>query len=117
MESKAVARFMRVSPRKVRLVVDTIRGKKVAEALADLDYSPKAAARTVRKVLKSAVANAENNHNADQVEEMRVARIFVDGGPTLKRFRPRAMGRAARILKHTSHITIVLSDAGLPAGK
>ena len=117
MESKAVAKHIRISPRKVRLVVDTIRGKKVAAALAVLDYSPKGAAKTVRKVLKSAVANAENNHNADQVEEMLIARAYVDGGATLKRFRPRAMGRAARILKHTSHITIILSDAGLPARK
>ena len=114
MECKAVARYIRVSPRKVRLVVDTIRGKSVAEALATLNYTPKAAARRVRKILKSAVANAENNHKVDQVEEMRVARVYVDGGPTLKRFRPRAMGRAARILKRTSHITIVLSDSGAP---
>jgi large subunit ribosomal protein L22 len=110
MESKATARFIRMSPRKARLVVDTIRGKKVPEALAALDFSKKAAARTVRKVLKSAVANAENNQKADQVEEMRVDQAFVNGGPTLKRFRPRAMGRAGRILKRTSHITIVLSD-------
>lgn len=110
MESKATARYMRVSPRKVRLVVDTIRGKSVADAMATLDYTPKAAARTVRKVLKSAMANAETNHKAEAVEELKVARIAVDGGPTLKRFRARAMGRAARILKRTSHITIVLSD-------
>lgn len=117
MECKAVAKFIRVSPRKARLVVDTIRGKSVAEAVALLDYTPKAAARTIRKVLKSAMANAENNHEADQVEEMTVARASIDGGPTLKRFRPRAMGRAARILKRTSHITIVLSDQVDPKGK
>jgi large subunit ribosomal protein L22 len=110
MESKATVRFIRMSPRKARLVVDTIRGKSVPEALAALDFSSKAAARTVRKVLKSAVANAENNQKADQVEEMRVEEAFVNGGPMLKRFRPRAMGRAGRILKRTSHITIVLSD-------
>ncbi len=110
METKATAKFIRMSPRKVRLVVDTIRGKNVAEALATLDYTPKAAAGPVRKVLKSAIANAENNQKADQVEELKVAKVYVDGGPTLKRFRPRAMGRAGRILKRTSHITIVLSD-------
>jgi large subunit ribosomal protein L22 len=110
MESKATVKFIRISPRKARLVVDTIRGKRVPEALAALDFSKKAAARTVRKVLKSAVANAENNQKADQVEEMKVEQAFVNSGSTLKRFRPRAMGRAGRIFKRTSHITIVLSD-------
>ena len=110
MECRATARYIRISPQKVRLVVDTIRGRSVAEALSALDYSPKAAARPVRKVLKSAMANAENNHKVDQVEEMRVVKAHVDGGPSLKRWRPRAMGRAARILKRTSHITIVLTD-------
>lgn len=110
MESKAVARYIRMSPRKVRLVVDNIRGKNVAQALAILDYTPKAAARVIRKVLKSAMANAENNLKADRVEELRVATAFVDGGPILKRFRPRAMGRAASIWKRTAHITIVLRD-------
>lgn len=112
MECKATARYIRVSPQKVRLVVDTIRGKSVADAIAALDFSSKAAARPVRKVLKSAMANAENNHKVDQVEEMKVSRAHVDGGPALKRWRPRAMGRAARILKRTSHITIVLTDQG-----
>lgn len=110
MKCKATARHIRMSPRKVRLVADTIRGKKVTEAIATLDYTHKAAARTVRKILKSAMANAENNHSVDRVEEMKIEKVFVDGGPTLKRFRARAMGRAARILKRTSHITIVLSD-------
>ena len=112
MKCTATARYIRMSPRKARLVVDTIRGKSVTDALATLDYTQKAAARTVRKILKSAMANAENNHKVDQVEEMKVAQAYVDGGPTLKRFRARAMGRAARILKRTSHITIVLSDQG-----
>jgi len=112
MKCTATARYIRMSPRKARLVVDTIRGKNVSEALATLDYTKKAAAKTVRKILRSAMANAENNHKADQVEEMKVTKAFVDGGPMLKRFRPRAMGRAARILKRTSHITIVLSDQG-----
>jgi large subunit ribosomal protein L22 len=112
METKAIARYIRMSPRKMRLVVDTIRGKRVGEALATLEHTPKAAARVVRKVLKSAVANAEHNLKADAVEEFRVARVNVDGGPTLKRFRPRAQGRAAKILKRTSHVTIVLRDNG-----
>ena len=102
--------YIRMSPRKARLVVDTIRGKKVEEAIGILDYTSKAAARVIRKLLKSAVANAENNLKADQVEEMRIVSVYVDGGPTLKRFRARAMGRAGRILKRTSHITIVLGD-------
>jgi large subunit ribosomal protein L22 len=110
METKAVARYIRMSPQKVRLVVDTIRGKKVAEALATLDYTKKAAAPVVRKVLKSAMANVEHNLKAESVEEFRVAKAHVDGGPMLKRFRPRAQGRAAKIWKRTSHITIVLTD-------
>ncbi len=112
MKCTATARYIRMSPRKARLVIDTIQGKSVTEALATLDYTQKAAARTIRKVLKSAMANAENNHKVDQVEEMKVTQAYVDGGPMLKRFRPRAMGRASRILKRTSHITIVLSDQG-----
>jgi large subunit ribosomal protein L22 len=110
METKAIARYIRMSPRKVRLVADTIRGKKVAEALATLAYTPKAAAKAVSKVLKSAAANVEHNLKADNSEEFRVAAIFVDGGPRLKRFRPAAMGRAARITKQTTHITVVLRD-------
>lgn len=110
MECKATAKHVRMSPRKVRLVVDTIRGKKVEEAMATLAFTKKAAALPVRKVLKSAMANAENNHSAESVEDMKVTKAFVDGGPSLKRWRPRAMGRASKILKRTSHITIVLSD-------
>ena len=110
METKASARYIRMSPQKVRLVADTIRGKRVAEALATLDFTPKAAARVVRKVLRSAVANAEHNLKADHAEEFRVAAVLVDGGPMMKRFRPRAQGRAAKIWKRTSHITVVLRD-------
>jgi large subunit ribosomal protein L22 len=110
MESKAVARHIRMSPRKVRLVVDAVRGKKVTDALATLDHTAKAASRVVRKVLKSAIANAEHNLKEDKIEDLRVVAAFVDGGPTLKRFRARAMGRAARILKRTSHVTIIISD-------
>jgi large subunit ribosomal protein L22 len=110
METKAIARYIRMSPRKVRLVADTIRGKRVEEALATLQHTPKAAARVVSKVVKSAAANVEHNLKADNAEEFRVATITVDSGPMLKRFRPRAMGRAAKIWKRTSHITVVLRD-------
>lgn len=109
MESKAIARNIRIAPRKVRLVVDLIRGKKIGEALAILKHTPKAASPVVEKLLKSAIANAENNHNME-IENLVVATTFVDQGPTLKRFRPRAMGRASRIHKRTSHITVVLNE-------
>jgi large subunit ribosomal protein L22 len=109
MESKAVARYIRIAPRKVRLVVDLIRGKQVGEALAILKHTPKAASPVVEKLLKSAIANAEHNYNMD-VNNLVVGKIFVDQGPTLKRFRPRAMGRASRIHKRTSHITVVLNE-------
>jgi large subunit ribosomal protein L22 len=110
METKAIARYIRMSPRKVRLVADTIRGKKVEEALASLQHTPKAAARIVSKVVKSAAANVEHNLKADNSEEFRVAVITVDSGPMLKRHRAVAMGRAAKIWKRTSHITVVLRD-------
>jgi len=110
METKAIARYIRMSPRKVRLVADTIRGKKVGEALAALEHTPKAAAKVVRKVLKSAAANVEHNLKAENAEDFRVAAIFIDGGPRLKRFRPVAMGRAAKISKQTAHVTVVLRD-------
>ena len=110
METKAIARYIRMSPQKVRLVADTIRGKKVEEALATLQHTTKAAAKVVSKVVKSAAANVEHNLKADNSEEFRVAVITVDSGPMLKRFRPRAMGRAAKIWKRTSHITVVLRD-------
>jgi len=107
--SKAVARFVRVSPRKARLVVDLIRGKDLAKAQQILEYTPRAAARLVAKVLDSAAANAENNAKMNP-DELFVAEVYVDEGPTLKRFRPRAMGRATRINKRTSHITIILEE-------
>lgn len=110
METKAIARYIRMSPQKVRLVADTIRGKRVEEALATLQHTPKAAARVVSKVVKSAAANVEHNLKAENAEEFRVAVITVDSGPMLKRFRPRAQGRAAKIWKRTSHITVVLRD-------
>ena len=110
MEARAIARYVRISPRKVRLVVDLIRGKKVSEALAILRYTPQRASGAVAKVLKSAAANAEHNLQADR-DELFIKRAFVDQGPTLKRFQARAMGRADLQRKRTSHITIVVSDS------
>lgn len=109
MEARAVARNIRIASRKVRLVVDLIRGKQVGEALAILKHTPKAASPVVEKLLKSAIANAEHNYELDP-NNLVVGKIFVDQGPTLKRFRPRAMGRASRIHKRTSHITVVLNE-------
>lgn len=109
MEAKAVARNIRIASRKVRLVVDLIRGKQVGEALAILKHTSKAASPVVEKLLKSAIANAEHNFELDP-NSLVVGKIFVDQGPTLKRFRPRAMGRASRIHKRTSHITVVLNE-------
>jgi large subunit ribosomal protein L22 len=109
MEARAVARYVRVSPRKARLVVDLIRGKKIDDARAILKFSPRAAAEIVEKVLNSAVANAERNlHLAS--DDLIVGSTFVDEGPTLKRIRPRAMGRAFRINKRTSHITVIVKQ-------
>ncbi|MCC5870946.1 MAG: 50S ribosomal protein L22 [Gammaproteobacteria bacterium] len=110
MEVQAIARRIRMSPQKVRLVVDQIRGKDVAAALDILAYSNKAAATPVRKVLESAIANAEHNEGAD-VDELKVSRVFVDEGMILKRIKPRAKGRADRIFKRTCHITVAVSDA------
>jgi large subunit ribosomal protein L22 len=109
MEARAVARYVRVSPRKARLVVDLIRGKSVADAAAVLKFTPRAAAEDVEKVLHSAVANAEKNLKI-KADDLYVARTFVDEGPTLKRIRPRAQGRAFRINKRTSHITVVVKQ-------
>jgi large subunit ribosomal protein L22 len=106
-QTKAVLRNHRVAPRKARLIIDMIRGKSVAEALLQLHFSKKHVARQVLKLLKSAIANADHNHNID-IDSLVVKEAFVDGGPVLKRFRPRAFGRAAAIRKRTSHITIVL---------
>jgi large subunit ribosomal protein L22 len=109
MLTKAVARFIRVSPRKARLVADLVRGKSVGEALSALQYSPQVAARLIEKVLRSAVANAEHNHQVRDLDGLVVA-VTVDGGPSLKRIQPRAMGRAFHILHRTSHITVALSE-------
>ena len=108
-QAKAIARTVRIAPRKVRLVVDLIRGKQIGEAVAILRLTPKAASPVVEKVLKSAVANAEHNYDLD-VKNLIVSEVFVDEGPTLKRFRPRAQGRASAINKRTSHITVVVSE-------
>ncbi|MBI2844464.1 MAG: 50S ribosomal protein L22 [Armatimonadetes bacterium] len=110
----AIARHIRISPRKVRHVVDAIRGKHVQDALAILQFVPNAAAKTVTKLLKSAIANAENNHRMDS-ESLEVIHVHVDEGTTLKRVSPRAMGRAYRIVKRTSHITVGLGEAEKPA--
>jgi large subunit ribosomal protein L22 len=104
----ATARYVRTSARKARLVADLVRGKPVAEAQAILAYSTRAAALPVRKVLQSAIANADHNHGLD-ARELVLARVVVDEGPTIKRFRPRAMGRATPINKRTCHITIGLA--------
>jgi large subunit ribosomal protein L22 len=109
MEAKAYAKYIRMSPRKIRVVLDLIRGKKVGEALAILKHTPRAAAPVVEKVLKSAMANAENNHSMD-VAKLYVAATYADQGPTLKRFRPMDHGKAFRILKRSSHITMVLKE-------
>lgn len=109
MEARAIARYVRVSPRKARAVVDLIRGKSAAEADAILRFSPRAAAEVVGKVLNSAVANAEKNQKM-RPETLYVSQAFVDEGPTLKRIKPRAMGRAFRINKRTSHVTVVVKQ-------
>lgn len=109
MEVLAKHRFARTSPQKARLVADQIRGLPVAKALEILAFSPKKAAVLVKKVVDSAIANAEHNEGAD-IDTLKVAKIFVDEGPVMKRIMPRAKGRADRIIKRTSHITVVVSD-------
>ncbi len=108
-ESRAKAKYLRISPRKAREVVDIIRGKGVNEALAILEFTPKKAAYLVKKVLSSAIANAENNHEMN-VDNLYISRAVVDQGPTRKWYRATARGRAARIRKRSSHITIVLKE-------
>ncbi|RAL23260.1 50S ribosomal protein L22 [Thermoflavimicrobium daqui] len=109
MSAKAIARYVRISPRKARLVIDLIRGKSVDEALAILKFTPRAASPIIEKVLLSAIANAEHNKNLDR-SNLLVTKAFVDEGPTMKRYMPRAMGRASRINKRTSHITVVVGE-------
>jgi large subunit ribosomal protein L22 len=109
MEAKAILRFCRVAPRKARIVADMIRGRNVEEAISLLEFTPKKCAQIVRKVLHSAIANAEDTADVD-VDRLFVKRITVDQGPTLKRYRPRAQGRAFRINKKTSHIVLVVAE-------
>ena len=107
---RAVAKYIRISSSKVKIVIDLIRGKSVAEAKAILMNTPKAASEPVLKLLNSAVANAENNLEMVK-DNLYVAEVYADQGPTLRRYRPRAQGRATRIRKRTSHITIILDEA------
>ncbi|MFN8160055.1 MAG: 50S ribosomal protein L22 [Solirubrobacterales bacterium] len=108
---RASARYVRVSPRKARLIADQVRGLRIERARALLDFSPRSAARDIRKLIDSAASNAENNFDL-LADEMRVAEITVDEGPTLRRYRPRALGRATRINKRTSHISVALTPEG-----
>jgi len=110
MEVLAKHKFARISPQKGRLVADQIRGLPVEKALEILKFSPKKGADLVKKVLESAIANAEHNEGAD-IDELVVAKVFVDEGPTMKRIKTRAKGRADRILKRSSHISVIVSDS------
>ena len=109
MQVSATAKRLRVSPQKARLVVDLVRGKPVGEALDILNFSTQKSAALVRKVVESAIANAENNEGAD-IDELKISQIFVNEGLTRKRIKPRAKGRADRIFKRTSHITVTVTD-------
>ncbi len=109
MEARATARYIRISSRKVKIVIDLIRGKNLGEALNILRFTPKAASEPVEKLIRSAAANAENNFDMD-LEKLYVAEITANQGPTLKRFRARAQGRGTQILKRTSHISVVLKE-------
>ena len=109
MQVAATLRYARISPQKCRLVADMIRGKSVEQALSTLGYMPKKGARVLKKVLESAIANAEHNHGAD-IDELRVATIEVNEAPTYRRYRARAKGRGTRIIKRNSHITIRVAD-------
>lgn len=109
MEARATIKFARISPRKMQIVLDLIRNQPADKAMAILRFTPKSACEYLEKLLKSAMANAENNHNMD-VSKLYVAECFVCPGPTLKRIRPKDHGRAHRILKRTSHVTLVLRE-------
>lgn len=109
MQAKAILRNFRMSPQKVRLVADLVRGKPVAEALGILQYLPHKAAPEIARTIKSAAANADHNFQMSP-EDLVVKTIFVDAGPMLKRYMPRARGRGDRILKRTSHITVIVDD-------
>jgi ribosomal protein L22 len=105
---RASSRYVRVAPRKARLIADQVRGMHIEQARALLEFSPRSAAEDIRKLIESAAANAENNHDL-VADEMLISEITVDEGPTLRRFQPRAMGRASRINKRTCHIAVALS--------
>ena len=109
MQVAAKLRYARISPQKIRLVADMIRGKSVDDALTTLAFMPKKGAAIMRKVLESAIANAEHNHGAD-IDELKVATVMVDEAPTFRRYRARAKGRGTRIIKRNSHITIRVAD-------
>jgi len=109
MEAKAVARFVRISPRKIRLIMDEIRGKQIEEAVNRLSFAPQKGARILKKLINSAVANAEGNADVD-IDALYIKRIYADEGPSLKRWRPRALGRASKIIKRTSHLTVILDE-------
>jgi len=109
MQVAAKHKYARISPQKARLVADQIRGKQVGQALKLLEFSPKKAAELLKKVLESAIANAEHNNGAD-IDELKVATVMVDEGPHMKRWRARAKGRGTQILKRTSHITVTVAD-------
>ena len=109
MEIKAIAKYIRVSPRKVRLLINEIKGKKVEEALNELSFAPQKGAPILKKLINSAVANA-NQYPDIEVDNLFIKNAFADEGPTLKRFRPRAMGRATRVRKRTSHLTVILDE-------
>lgn len=109
MEVKAIARYVRISPTKVRRVARTVKGRPVEDALNALGFMPQRSSKVLGKIIRSAVANADQASDID-VDNLSIANIIVNQGPSLKRFRPRAMGRASRILKRTSHITVVLAE-------
>jgi large subunit ribosomal protein L22 len=109
MQAAATMKFLRVSPRKARLVADMVRGKPVAKALDTLKFNNRSASKPLRKLIESAMANAENNHGLD-IDILWIKELRVDEGPTLKRFRPRAQGRAFMIRKRTSHLSVVLAE-------
>jgi large subunit ribosomal protein L22 len=110
MAVKSIGRYEKVSPRKARLVIDMIRGRDVSDALDILRNSPKAVAKTIERIVSVAVANAEDSEEIADIDTLIIKEAFVDQGPTMKRFRPRAMGRATRIRKRTSHITVILDE-------
>ena len=109
MEAKAVAKYIRIAPRKIRVVMDLIRGKNIGEAFAILKYTPKVGADVIEKVLKSAVANAGHNNDMN-VDNLFISAAYVDQGPTLKRIHPRSRGQAFKILKRSSHVTVVVKE-------